>query len=211
LYESQFPGLSARVIPNGIDTTLFSPAPNKQPSAFRIVTVSRLIPRKGIDLLLSACRKIHENGFPFHCLIVGEGPEEGRLKAMAKELGIENHVQFYGRKEKLQIATLLPQCDLFVLPSYAEGMSNAALEAMACGLPLLLTETGGSQELINGNGLVVPPGDAEALGEKLLFLSANPERLKEMGGQSRNLAEAMSWKSVADAYYQVYMEAAGRS
>jgi glycosyltransferase involved in cell wall biosynthesis len=113
--------------------------------------------------------------------------------------------------EKPQIAAFLPLCDVFVLPSYAEGMSNAALEAMACGLPLILTDTGGSLEMINGNGCIVPTGNANAIAQQIINLIGNPGQTSEMSKQSRFLAEQLSWKQVARQYYELYYQVAAES
>ncbi|MBD3267121.1 glycosyltransferase [bacterium] len=208
LFENQFPSLSPAIIPNGVDAELFYPSVMETTREFTLVTVARLIPRKGIDLLIHACKTIEQAEFPFRLLIVGEGPEQQPLRKLTHELGLQDHIQFEGSLSKVEVADLLPSCDLFVLPSYAEGMSNAVLEAMACGLPVIVAETGGSMELINGNGIVVPPGDAKALAEQILFLLTQQHRLGEMGRRSRELAEQMTWKQVAASYRDLYYKAA---
>jgi len=98
----------------------------------------------------------------------------------------------------------LPECDLFILPSLAEGMSNAALEAMACGLPVLLTDTGGAQELVQNNGRVVPCGDMAALRSTLLRMLDTPERWGQWGATSREIAEGRSWSFVAEQYLGLF-------
>ncbi|RJP32900.1 MAG: glycosyltransferase family 4 protein [Candidatus Omnitrophota bacterium] len=205
LFQRQFPRLTAQVIPNGVDTTLFAPVSRPIPSEFTLVTLARLIPRKGIDLLLRACRILQQNGFAFQCHIVGDGPEEENLKKLSRELGISERITFHGRMERESVARFLPQCDLFVLPSYAEGMSNAALEAMACGLPLVLTDTGGSRELIDGNGKIVAIGESLLLAATLMDLLSQPQQLREMGDQSRIRAEQYSWRTVAQQYHDLYV------
>jgi len=206
LYEQAFPGLSAQVIPNGIDTRIYAPLePEPRPEPI-LVTVARLIPRKGIDLLLRACRLLQEQGIAFRCRIVGDGPEEDSLKILAFRLGLASQVEFLGRMDRTAISRLLPQCDLFVLPSHAEGMSNAALEAMACGLPLVLTDTGGAKELVLENGVIVPPGNEYPLASVLSQILGDPVRRKEMGKQSRIRAESFSWHNVARRYHDLYYE-----
>jgi L-malate glycosyltransferase len=211
LFEKQFSQLSASVIPNGVDTTIFYPQKKQIRPHFSIVTVARLIPRKGIDVLIDACTQINENGFHFELHIIGEGPEEENLRKKADACNLSSRIHFYGRMEKHQIAAFLPLCDAFVLPSYAEGMSNAALEAMACGLPLILTDTGGSLEMINGNGFIVPTGDANAIARQIINLISNPGQTREMSKQSRFLAEQLSWKQVARHYYELYYQVAAQS
>lgn len=210
LFDSQFPGLRADVIPNGVDTDWFRPA-DKPPGGdtVEIVSVARLIPRKGLDTLIRACKRLADNEVQFVCHIAGEGPEEGNLRALAAELGLGEAVRFHGRLERDEIRDLLPRCGIFALPSHAEGMPNAALEAMACGLPLVLTDTGGSDELVGDNGYVVPRGDAEALAEPLLRLCRNAELRGAMARRSRERAGGFAWRRVAERYLEVYRKAAG--
>jgi len=204
LFEKQFPELRASVIPNGIDAAKFSPRRNRDWNEWRLVCAARLIARKGIDLLLRACQRLKNAEIDFSCHLIGDGPEEESLKRLAGKLGLGERIRFHGRMNRDEIAQFLPNCDLFVLPSYAEGMSNAALEAMACGLPVLLTDTGGSRELVDGNGEMVPIGDAEALTAALLRMLAQPEAMRRMGEQSRKRAETFSWNNVAAQYYELY-------
>ncbi len=204
LFHRQFPALHAEVIPNGVDVDFFTPMDRKERTERWIVTSARLIPRKGIDLFMNACREIHNQGIPFHGHIIGDGPEQENLKAMATQFDIHMKVTFHGRMEREALARFLPQCDLFVLPSYAEGMSNAALEAMACGLPLILTDTGGSRELIESNGRIVPVGDSETLTNAIADLLTHPELLRDMGRISRSRAGFFSWPAVARQYYDLY-------
>lgn len=206
LFERQFPGIPAGVIPNGVDTEDFHPIARPDNPEPILATVARLIPRKGIDLLIQACANLHREGIRFQCHIAGDGPEEAALRNLARRSGIEDRVLFHGRMEKEQLAQFLPHCDVFILPSYAEGMSNATLEAMACGLPLLLTDTGGSRELIDGNGSIVPPGDVRALSERLRLWLSEPGILKTMGRRSQMCANAFTWTNVAQRYRELYYQ-----
>lgn len=208
LYEKQFPHFTSGIIPNGVDTEMYKPVQREDNPEPALATVARLIPRKGIDLLVHACAEINRDGIPFQCHIVGDGPEENSLQRLASQEGVAERVHFHGRMEKEEIARFLPQCDIFVLPSYAEGMSNAALEAMACGLPLLLTDVGGSRELIDGNGSIVPSGDSCALAGRLRSWLGEPHILRTMGRRSRMCANAFSWTNVAKRYRELYYQLA---
>ncbi len=205
LFEEQFPELSAEVITNGIDTETFQPQEHYN-DVMKIVTAARLIPRKGIDILIKACKQLKKNNILFELNIAGEGPEEEPLKQLCHKLHIASQVNFLGRVERKNMQTLLPQCDVFVLPSYAEGMSNAALEALACGLPLILTNTGGTKELINHNGFIIPFGDDLMLADKLMDLCEDKTLRQQMGEQSRQHARSYSWQKIAQQYYDVYRQ-----
>lgn len=204
LFEQAFPQLTAQVVPNGIDMKLFQPAAHEPNAPPFIVSVGRMIPRKGFDVLLRACAKLKAKGVEFRCGFIGDGPEEETLKALANELGIRERVQFLGGMSREQIAAFLPACDAFVLPSHAEGMANAALEAMACGLPLLLTDVGGSRELVDGNGAIVASGDVDALTQHLYNWLTAPNLIEEMGRRSRERAQLFSWQSAAQQYRALY-------
>ncbi len=203
-----FPDIPIDVIPNGIDVERFRPLPRAPGDTVRVVTVARLIPRKAIHLLIEALAQLRNSSW--RLTIVGDGPERERLSILTEQKGIHERVEFSGDMDRRRIAELLPECDLFVLPSLAEGMSNAALEAMACGLPVLLTETGGSDELVNENGTVVPCGDVEALRKALEHLLANREQWGEMGRRSREIAESLSWSATARRYISLLRQAAGK-
>lgn len=204
LFQQQFPGLQAKIITNGIDTKAFKPVEHKSSNTIKIVTSARLIPRKGIDVLINACKRLHDNNIAFELHIAGEGPEEEPLKQLCHKLRLSSHVFFLGRIERSAMQSLLPQCDIFVLPSYAEGMSNAVLEALACGLPLILTSTGGTAELIKENGYVVPAGDDLMLADKLMNLCEDEDLRLRMGQNSRQHAMAFSWQMIAQQYHDLY-------
>jgi glycosyltransferase involved in cell wall biosynthesis len=211
LFLKTYPDLDPRVIPNGIDTEEFSPRPHDAAQPVQLICMARLIPRKGIELLIRACAELKRKGLDFRCHIVGEGPEEEHLKTLAAERNLLAAVLFHGRLERAAVAQLLPQCDIFVLPSYAEGMSNAALEAMACGLPLVLSDTGGTRELVDGNGAIFPVGDQEILNQILVELVRNRELRRALGERSRRNAMNFTWRRVAEQYRALYGEILGES
>src|SRR5450759_158321 len=102
------------------------------------------------------------------------------------------------------IADLYKNSDVFVLPSLNEGMSNALLEAMASGLPIIVTDTGGTAELVHGNGVIVPMGDSDAILEAISGLIYNPEERQQMSFNSRRIAEGMAWGAVGNEYIKAY-------
>jgi glycosyltransferase involved in cell wall biosynthesis len=146
-----------------------------------IITVASLTEKKGHCYLLEAINlmmKQHEN---VTSLIVGDGPLRAELEKRARELHIESSVNFCGIRN--DIPDLLRMADVFVLPSLKEGLPLCVLEAMACALPVVATDVGGTHEALqNGiNGLLVPARNPKALSEAIISLFDNPERLREMG------------------------------
>ena len=192
-----------RIIPNGVDTDEFYPAesPAWPP---RIINVSRLIRRKGHRELLEAFYGVREH-FPDAVLdLVGEGDLETRLKNDCVKLGIQEHVNFRGYVRHEDVAALYRDSSIFILPSFNEGMSNSALEAMASGLPLLLSDTGGTAELLDDNGLLVQPGNARSIEQALINALSDRQKLQKMGIRSRELAMNRSWKTVAVQTVELY-------
>ncbi|MCZ7403143.1 MAG: glycosyltransferase family 4 protein [Candidatus Methanoperedens sp.] len=201
------PNQEISVIYNGIDTSEFKPDFNKTDNShhLRIVCVSRLIKRKGIKYLIEAIGKLKDKSIKLN--LVGEGNQEEELKKLSKNLGISNMIEFKGYIGHEKITEIYKNCDIFILPSMNEGMSNALLEAMASGLPIIVTATGGTSELLERNGVVVPIGDSSAIAQAISELMDNPEKRRRMGIKSREIAERMEWKAVGDAYFRLYRNA----
>ncbi|MFZ5982508.1 MAG: glycosyltransferase [Patescibacteria group bacterium] len=198
------------VIVNGVDTEEFKPRENKNrpDGIFRILCISRLTHRKGINYLLDAFKIVRAKYPEIELVIGGEGDAEGELREQAEKLGIKNQVNFLGRIPHEKVSRIYASADVFVLPSLNEGMSNTILEAIASGLPVIATDTGGTRELVQEekNGFVVKTKDAEDIAQKLERLIAAPNLLENMGQASREKAEDMSWKKVAKDYYSLYNE-----
>jgi glycosyltransferase involved in cell wall biosynthesis len=128
------------------------------------------------------------------------------LGKLVQELRLEKHIQFLGRIPREKTAPYYQEAGIFVMASLNEGMSNAMLEALASGLPIISTETGGAKELLKEdlNGFFVRMKNSEDLAEKINRLIANHGLREKMGEESRKLAEKMSWKIVAEKYFEEY-------
>ena len=199
------PDQEISVIYNAIDISEFRPDLNEANSngETKVVCVSRLIERKGIRFLIEAIGKLKDRDVKL--ILVGEGNQEEELKKLAVDSRISDRVDFKGYMDHDSIADLYRTSDVFVLPSLNEGMSNALLEAMASGLPVIVTDTGGTSELIDGNGVVVPMSDSNAIAEAIREFMDNPDTRK-MEMRSREIAEQMGWGSVGGAYLRLYEE-----
>ena len=196
------------IIHNGIDITDFVPKPERRPVDRIIITTgaSRITDRKGIDYLIRAI-KILSSKYPnIHLKAMGDGNAKTNLENLAKELGLEKKVEFIGRISRENTAPYYQEASIFVLPSFNEGMSNAMLEALASGLPLIATNTGGTSELVEEgiNGLVIKMKDSQDLADKIEILMKDEDLRKRMGEASRKKAEAMSWEKVAKDYDELY-------
>jgi glycosyltransferase involved in cell wall biosynthesis len=165
--------LRVAVIPDTYDATRFVYA-ERSPAAgrsLRLVSVGRLVPVKGHDLLVRAFGSAVRAGLDASLEVVGDGPERARLEALVAEQGLAETVRFSGALANEALVSALEQADAFVLPSRREGFGVALVEALATGLPALATRSGGPNDIIEpGDGLLVPPDDEAALAYGLAAL-----------------------------------------
>lgn len=176
------------VIPNGYDERRFKPISHDNEVA-QLVTVCRLVPAKGIDVLLKACAELQRRGRKFVLHIIGDGPIREELESLSQQLGIYEDTIFYGYM--LHPEELMPFFDIFVLPSRAESFGSVFAEAALCLLSLVGTDVGGIAEQIeNGvNGLLVPGEDPVALAEALEQLIVDPHYRYELARAAWNKAK----------------------
>ncbi len=195
-------------IPNGIE---LEPNGHGRDAALSdpisIIFVGRLHSQKRVDVLLQAFKLVLQRrpDLAWRLKLAGTGPLERELNALADELAISRHVEFLGHVANVD--ALLDQSDLFVLPSASEGISNALLEAMARGLPCIVTDIPGNNEVIQNrqNGILVTSGDPEALAEAMLDLAADDELRARLGRQARRTIETKYLLSgVAAKYIELY-------
>jgi glycosyltransferase involved in cell wall biosynthesis len=191
------------VIPSGVDTEVFHPRPEMRAELRArlgiphadiagpvIGTVGRLEARKGTAVLLEAAAHAIKKGLSeLRVVVVGDGPLRDELPALAARLGISDRVHMLG--DRSDVAEVVAAFDIFVLPSRTEGMSNALLEAMATGLPVVATAVGGNPEVVSAEstGVLVPPDNAIVLGDALSRLVANPDLCARLGTAARREIE----------------------
>jgi glycosyltransferase involved in cell wall biosynthesis len=145
-----------------------------------ILCVGRLTPAKGQHVLICAARKLLNEGRQFRISIVGTGPDEASLKTATEKLGLSEYIHFTGALNQDAVHALYKEADIFVLPSFAEGIPVVLMEAMACGIPCISSKITGIPELIRSNaeGLLLPPSDVDSLHQALVQLMDN-ELLRE--------------------------------
>lgn len=203
--ERTLTGKQIELVPNGIDTGLFHPAeePRKRGDKIRLLFVGRLHAQKGLAHVLHAlvaleARELERVELEF----VGSGPEENALKALVSTLGLAERVRFSGWVGRNDIPAHYRDSDVFVFPSYEEGMPNVVMEAMASGLPVIATDIPGVRQLVEdgSSGCLVPVADVEALRQAISTLVSDREARSRMGLKGRELACRSNWASVADRY-----------
>lgn len=182
-----------RIVHCGINPDIYAGRTATEDRGRRLVFVGRLSGVKGAPLVLDALAELAARYPDARLTMVGDGPERAALEDRAKSLGIADRVDFTGYLDQAGVATTLAASDIFVLPSFAEGVPVVLMEAMATGLPVVTTRIAGIPELVEHgvSGLVLPPGDLEALVGGLDRLFSDPSQCAEMGraGQAKVTAD----------------------
>jgi phosphatidylinositol alpha-1,6-mannosyltransferase len=200
------PRVDCLLIANGVDADRFKPAhlmPDGDP--LKLLCVGRLIERKGQHHLIDAVKRLTDEGLDLSLDLIGTGDARSANEAQAARLGLGDRVRFLGYVPREEISQHYTAAHVFVLPSYNEGMSVALLEAMASGLPVIVTPTGGTAELVTSgiNGFIVNWGDVNALAYRVQNLAHDRWLARRMGQESRKRAERCSWASIANCYLEV--------
>lgn len=206
------PGLAYPVIPNGADTTLFYPGESaSQPGPVRLFFHGRVVYQKGLDILFEALASL-DASLDWRLHIAGDGPQRPQLEEAAQISGIAPRITFHGWTHRPQLAELMRSMDAYVFCSRDEGMPNAVLEAMACGLPVIATRIAGSEELVREavTGRLVASESVQELSQALnAMLRCAPEERKAMGVAGRRLVlEEYSWTRTAQRYLELCRNAA---
>ena len=199
--------LNIQTIYNGVDTEKFKPVKKSNHTDLKLICSARLIKRKGQYTLIDAVSNLKKDNITILADFVGEGDEMKAYKQYAKDKDVAEQIIFSGYIPREKMEEKYQQADIFVLPSYNEGMSNALLEAMACGLPVIVTNVGGTEELVDEtNGYIFKPGDSERLTEILKDIVLNPNQIKQLGESSAKKSEALNWQNIADTYLKLFNE-----
>lgn len=203
--------LASVVIPNGVDTLRFSPATSAVASSvINILCVGRLIERKGQHHLIQAFAQLRAScPIPTHLTLVGAGDAEQTLRHLVTTLGLTQHVTFTGAVPQEQMPVLYHRSHIFVLPSQNEGISIALLEALASGLPVVVTKPGVglSQFRTEENGILVPWADIPALTQALSRMVQDEQLCRRMGQQNSELARYFSWPLITQQYLDLCTKA----
>ncbi len=204
--EYSVPKDKIEFIPNGVDTNFFNPKKKTSKTKLNlpdeyILFVGRLDYRKGVHILLQSMK-----GLNIPLVIVGGGPEENKLKYLAKKLNIEKNVIFLNAVEREELPKIYARATIFVLPSLGEGLPLVVLEAMASGLPIIATDISGIRDAIcDKNGIIIPPNDISAL--KKAIKTIMNKNIQELGNESRRIVDLkFSWSQIARKIIELYME-----
>ena len=201
------PGSDIEVIPNGIDLEKFKPIEQRgKGTVNRLLTVGRLSATKRIELLISTMDIIRQDRSDITLTIAGGGVLKESLQQLAKQKQLQNTITFTDIVPTDQMPQLYRQHDLFISATAQEGMSNAMLEAMASGLPIVTTNCEGLEELIGDNGIIVQDNQPQAFADIIKQLANEPETINNMALAARQRASQFQWKTVAEKYINCYKQ-----
>ncbi len=157
-----------------------------------LVFVGRLAAVKGVAVLLNSIADLAPKHPDLRLTLIGDGPERAGLETLSRNLGLQEQVTFAGARTQAEVAGTLKSADLFVLPSFAEGVPVVLMEAMASGLPVITTRIAGIPELVEDgvSGHLVPPGNQDELTKSIRVLLADPDARAAMGQAGRARIEA---------------------
>ncbi len=215
------------VIPPGVDTNLFHPIPNARAREWigsyddkTVLFVGRIDPVKGLDTWFRAMKRVVEQDPTLRtrmcvCLIGGDldddldpDSELKRLQTLKQELGIGDIVTFLGGRAQASLPFYYSAADAVVMPSRYESFGLAALEAMACGTPVVASDVGGLSYLIRDGetGFLIPEGDEKLFAEKISLLLRNPKLRNAMGQKGIEEAQEYSWWNIGERMVELYQD-----
>lgn len=207
--EGTGPGCRTSVVYNGVDPELFSPGSEPSSGGPVILSVGNLIPIKGHELLVRAVAALGPD-FPALAMdVIGRGPEQSRLHALAQQLGIGNRVRFLGVQSRQQVAAAMRRCTVFALPSRYEGLGCAYLEAMSAGKPVIGCRGQGIAEIIQhgSNGFLVGPDNEKELTLALAMLLRDEPRRRNLGAAARDtILERLTLAHQAESLARIFRE-----
>lgn len=219
------------VIPPGVDTSRFYPIPKEEAREIigipgndddrLLLFVGRIEPLKGLDTLIHAIALMREQGVqcrvPHYLAVVGGDPhasgenlsdEMARLQALREELGLNELVLFLGKRAQDTLPYYYSAADVLIMPSHYESFGMVALEAMACGTPVVASQVGGLAFLVQDGqtGFVVPDGDPSPLSERLTLLLTDSNLRQKLGQQAALYARQYAWEKIIDQILDVYLQ-----
>lgn len=213
----------AEVVHNGVDLKNFKfQSPIKSGTNFKsssklkkngqtIITVSRLVKKNGIDILIRAIAEVTKTMPTIRCHIIGDGSERKNLEALAAQCGVKDSIYFFGAIPYEKLPHYLHEADLFVRPSRSEGMGNSFVEAIAAGIPIIGTPVGGIRDIIKDGetGFFCPPNNPIRLAEKILWVLEHPEEAQKTVHAGQTMIEKdFSWDAIAQSYRNIFITSA---
>lgn len=210
LAERKLPIRALNVVPNGVDLERFRMA-GPVPASSTILLVGRLVAQKGVDVALRALVAVLSRCPQARLVVAGDGDQALYLQRTARYLGVASHVEWVGWQSADALVALYQQANVVLVPSRYEPFGIVALEAMACGRPVVASRTGGLAEIVadSETGYLAPPGDDLRLAQRIAQLLLDNDTATRLGMAARHRAESYSWDSIAARTEQIYGQIAG--
>lgn len=198
-------GAKIIVIPNGVDTKLFCPKVDRSKRTNTILWNGRFVSGKRVDFLLIAVKKVITTFPNLRVLLVGEGPLKGEIEKLVNALNLENIVTIKNFVPYEEMPTLYRNSDIFVLPSLHEGVPRSILEAMSCGIPVIITEFDHLRGLIERSGLMFQKDDVDELSRCITRLINDRTLALKMGNNGRDkITSQYSWQNTVLQTLKLY-------
>ena len=193
------------VIHNFVNCDLYRPDPSLRPKEKQLIHISNFRQVKRVQDCVRILKEVRHS-VEARLLMVGDGPDRGPAETLARELGVSDHVDFLGKRDHIE--RLLPSAHVLLLPSEMEAFGLAALEAMACGVPPVATQTGGVAELVTDgvDGFLEPVGDVAAQAARVVSLLTEETLYDRMSAAARHTAETRFASSLIIPQYERYYE-----
>ena len=191
---------------NGIDLNVFYPDSKIRKIPFKLVTVASAdVPLKGLDYLLKALSALAEVYSDISLSIIGEQKKGGHTERLIKKLNLEKRVNFFSNLTQEDLRKTYCEAELASIPSLYEGFGFAAIEAMACGVPLISSSGGALPEVIKDTGIIIPPKNVKEIYNSVDFLLSSPKSAKELAEKGLQRANSkFSWTAIAKQLEKVY-------
>jgi glycosyltransferase involved in cell wall biosynthesis len=191
---------------NGIDLNVFYPDSKIQKIPFKLVTVASAdVPLKGLDYLLNALSDLAEVYSDISLSIIGEQKKGGHTERLIKKLNLEKRVNFFSNLTQEDLRKTYCEAELAIIPSLYEGFGFAAIEAMACGVPLISSSGGALPEVIKDTGIIIPPKNVKEIYNSVDYLLSSPHIAKELAEKGLQRANSkFSWAAIAKKLEKVY-------
>jgi teichuronic acid biosynthesis glycosyltransferase TuaC len=207
--EGTGPNCRTSVVYNGVDAKLFSPGREPPSGGPTVLSVGNLIPIKGHEVLVRAVAALAPDSPELTLDIIGRGPQQARLQALAQQLGIGNRARFLGLQSRDQVVAAMRRCTMFALPSRYEGLGCVYLEAMSVGKPVIGCRGQGIAEIIQhgSNGFLVGPDNETELTLALALLLGDEPRRRNLGTAARDtILERFTLAQQAESLARIYRE-----
>jgi D-inositol-3-phosphate glycosyltransferase len=214
------------VIPPGVDISRFYPIPQDEakevigvpPCEDMLLFVGRIEPLKGLDTLIQAIAQMHAQGVYVCLTVIGGDPdtspeaqsaEMARVQSLRQQAGLADLITFLGKRGQDTLPYYYSAADVVVVPSYYESFGMVALEAMACGTPVVASQVGGLAFLVQDGvtGFTVPVDEPQALAEKLMMLVRDGDLRQNLGQQALSVAQQYAWEHIAARILALYGQA----